>query len=123
LRAPSARLQHSALAALFAKIADIGVALNANPRAPDETLSLEMATALLVSKDAVDHYQKITPEFASQIDAVNARLTAAFAGKPMPDRHGVSLNEIARSAQEKLLFFQVGQEIQANLGHIEQVLD
>ena len=122
LRAPSARLQHSALAALFAKIADIGAALKANPRVADETLSLEMATALLVSKDAVDNYQRITPEFASQIDAVNARLTAAFAGRPMPDGH-VSLNAIARSAQEKLLFFQVGQEIQANLGHIEQVLD
>src|SRR6202521_1387008 len=123
LRAPVARLHHSALAALFAKIADIGAALKANPRAADDTLSLEMATALLVCKDAVDNFQKISPEFASQVEAINARLTAAFAGRPMPDGRGVSLNEIARSAQEKLLFFQVGQEIQANLGHIEQVLD
>jgi chemosensory pili system protein ChpA (sensor histidine kinase/response regulator) len=123
LRAPSGRLKHGALAALFAKIADIGAALKAKPRAADETLSLEMATALLVSKDALDNYQRITPEFASQIDAVTERLAAAFAGRPISNAHAPSLDEIARSAQEKLLFFQVGQEIQANLGHIEQVLD
>ena len=123
LRRPAARLKNRALSALFAKIADVGAALKANPRAADETLSLEMATALLVSKDALDNYQRLTPEFASQIDAVTDRLAAAFAGRPVPEAHAASLDEIARSAQEKLLFFQVGQEIQANLGHIEQVLD
>jgi chemosensory pili system protein ChpA (sensor histidine kinase/response regulator) len=42
---------------------------------------------------------------------------------PMDAIEGGLLDEMTRRAQEKLLVFQVGQEVQVNLQNIEQVLD
>ena len=42
---------------------------------------------------------------------------------PMDPIEGGLLDEMTRRAQEKLLVFQVGQEVQVNLQNIEQVLD
>ena len=42
---------------------------------------------------------------------------------PMDAIEGGLLDEMTRRAQEKLLIFQVGQEVQVNLQNIEQVLD
>src|SRR6185436_755819 len=42
---------------------------------------------------------------------------------PMDTIAGGLLDEMTRRAQEKLLIFQVGQEVQVNLQNIEQVLD
>ena len=42
---------------------------------------------------------------------------------PMDAIEGGLLDEMTRRAQEKLLIFQVGQEVQVNLQNIEQALD
>ena len=42
---------------------------------------------------------------------------------PMDAIEGGLLDEMTRRAQENLLIFQVGQEVQVNLQNIEQVLD
>ncbi len=64
------------------------------------------------------------PEFPNQVDAMLARLDAAQQNKAAPDMVGAPvLDEMARRAQERLLLAQVAREIQANLRHMEQVLD
>ena len=53
-----------------------------------------------------------------------ARLDAAAQGQPVPDAAVAPiLDEMARRAQERLVLAQVAREIQANLRHMEQVLD
>jgi chemosensory pili system protein ChpA (sensor histidine kinase/response regulator) len=81
---------------------------------------MEYATGLLLAESAVDNFAALSPEFPKQVDAMIARLDAsgptAGAAPPM-------LDEMARRAQERLLLAQVAREIQANLRHMEQVLD
>ncbi|HEX7273055.1 MAG TPA: Hpt domain-containing protein [Casimicrobiaceae bacterium] len=83
-------------------------------------LAMEYATGLLLAESAVENFAALSPEFPKQVDAMIARLDAerpaAGAAPPM-------LDEMARRAQERLLLAQVAREIQANLRHMEQVLD
>ena len=51
-----------------------------------------------------------------------ARLDAARAGRAAP-ASAPMLDEMSKRAQERVLLAQVGREIQANLRHMEQVLD
>ena len=85
-----------------------------------EGLAMEYATGLLLAESAVENFAALSPEFPKQVDAMIARLDAerpaAGAAPPM-------LDEMARRAQERLLLAQVAREIQANLRHMEQVLD
>src|SRR5215472_15063119 len=85
-----------------------------------EAAAMEYATGLLLAESAVDNFAALSPEFPKQVDAMIARLDAsgpvAAAAPPM-------LDEMARRAQERLLLAQVAREIQANLRHMEQVLD
>ena len=85
---------------------------------------MEYATALLLAESAFENYSSLSPDFPKQVDAMLARLDAARAaacrrrggGAPM-------LDEMSKRAQERVLLAQVGREIQANLRHMEQVLD
>ncbi|MDP1681242.1 MAG: Hpt domain-containing protein [Burkholderiales bacterium] len=89
-----------------------------------EVVSMEMATALMLTENAVANYARLTPEFARQADVQGRRLQASLLGQSTDDIEQVPLlDEISRKAQEKLLLNQVGTEIQTNLRHIEQVLD
>jgi chemosensory pili system protein ChpA (sensor histidine kinase/response regulator) len=85
-----------------------------------EGAAMEYATGLLLAESAVDNFATLSPEFPKQVDAMIARLDAtgpvAGAAPPM-------LDEMAKRAQERLLLAQVAREIQANLRHMEQVLD
>ncbi|MBT9612402.1 MAG: Hpt domain-containing protein [Burkholderiales bacterium] len=89
-----------------------------------EMVSMEMATALMLTENAVETYARLTPEFARQAEVQGRRLQASLLGQSTDDIEQVPLlDEISRKAQEKLLLNQVGTEIQTNLRHIEQVLD
>ena len=89
-----------------------------------EVVSMEMATALMLTENAVENYARLTPEFTRQAQVQGRRLQASLLGQPTDDIEQVPLlDEISRKAQEKLLLHQVGTEIQTNLRHIEQVLD
>ena len=64
------------------------------------------------------------PISRSRVEAMVARLDAAQQNKPIAGAASAPLlDEMARRAQERLLLAQVAREIQANLRHIEQVLD
>ncbi|MBL0142220.1 MAG: Hpt domain-containing protein [Betaproteobacteria bacterium] len=118
---PRRDIQH-----VFAKLADIAPALKARAIPPSESQALEVATALLFIESAFDNYHRMGGDFERQTRVVSERLKAAMAGEavpPMDTIEGGILDEMTRRAQEKLLVFQVGQEVQVNLQGIEQSLD
>ncbi|MGH8800086.1 MAG: Hpt domain-containing protein, partial [Casimicrobiaceae bacterium] len=84
----------------------------------------EFATALLLAESTIEHFGTISAELPQQVDAMLARVDAAQQNKPTPPVEAAPLlDEMARRAQERLLLAQVAREIQANLRHMEQVLD
>jgi chemosensory pili system protein ChpA (sensor histidine kinase/response regulator) len=87
-----------------------------------EPLAMEFATALLLAESAFENFRNLSPDFQSQVEAMLARLDAARAGQPAA-RGAPVLDEMSRRAQERLLLSQVMREVQANLRHMEQVLD
>jgi chemosensory pili system protein ChpA (sensor histidine kinase/response regulator) len=89
-----------------------------------DSLAMEYATGLLLADSVLDNFAAISPEFPKQVDAMLARLEAAAQGQPVPGAAVAPiLDEMARRAQERLVLAQVAREIQANLRHMEQVLD
>ena len=111
------------LRGIFSKLVEVGNALKAEPREPSDALALETATALLMAKDALDNYYHLGADFKSLAETAVVRVAAALKGQPIPDEGATQLAEVSRAAQEKLVLFQLGQEILTNLNHIEQVLD
>jgi chemosensory pili system protein ChpA (sensor histidine kinase/response regulator) len=93
--------------------------------AHNESLQVEMATALLLGQNAADHFESLGEEFKRQADTQAMRVQAAtdpnFDVSTIPQVD--LLDEISRSAQEKLLLAQVTHEIQANLHQVEESLD
>lgn len=91
----------------------------------NEALQLEMATALLLAQNAVDHFEHLGSEFDRQCDTQAMRLQAAI--DPNYDASSIPqvdmLDDFTRAAQEKLVLAQVTQEIQANLNQAEDILD
>ncbi|MES2771358.1 MAG: Hpt domain-containing protein [Pseudomonadota bacterium] len=95
-----------------------------SPAAPAESLAMEVATAILLSQNAQEHFQNLGGDFAHQVDVMVARLHSCIAGNPpAPGSEVPLLDEMSRRAQEKLLLAQVAKEIHSNLSQVEQVLD
>ena len=88
-----------------------------------EPVAMEYATALLLAESAFENYSNLSPDFPKQVDAMLARLDAARQGRPSAGGGVPMLDEMSKRAQERVLLAQVGREIQANLRHMEQVLD
>jgi len=88
-----------------------------------EPLAMEYATGMLLAESAFENYGGLASDFPKQVQAMLARLDAARASRPIPAAAAPVLDEMAKRAQERLLLAQVGREIQANLRHMEQVLD
>ncbi|MEP7182354.1 MAG: Hpt domain-containing protein [Betaproteobacteria bacterium] len=88
-----------------------------------EPLAMEYATGMLLAESAVENYANLGGDFPKQVEAMLARLDAAQMSRPMPAATTAGLDEMSKRAQERLLLAQVGREIQANLRHMEQVLD
>ena len=88
-----------------------------------EPVAMEYATALLLAESAFENYSSLSAEFPKQVDAMLARLDAARAGRAGSTTAAPMLDEMSKRAQERVLLAQVGREIQANLRHMEQVLD
>ena len=105
-------------AALAARLDRVG-----SGTVPD-VMAMEYATGILLAESAIENFATLTPDFPKQVDAMIARLDAAQQNKPVAAIPAAPLlDEMARRAQERLLLAQVAREIQANLRHIEQVLD
>src|SRR5260370_20508929 len=81
---------------------------------------------MLFIEPALENYFKLGADSTRQAKTVTERLKGAMAGEPLPPMDAIEgglLDEMTRRAQEKLLIFQVGQEVQVNLQNIEQALD
>jgi chemosensory pili system protein ChpA (sensor histidine kinase/response regulator) len=110
--------------ALMKLTASLVERLNKMPTPIPEALAMEYATGMLLAESALENYASLTPEFPKQVEAMLARLDAARAARPLPGAAAAPLlDEMSKRAQERLLLAQVGREIQANLRHMEQVLD
>ena len=89
-----------------------------------EALAMEIATAILLTQNAQENFQRLGSDFAHQVDVTVARIHGCLAGAPpQPGSEIPLLDEMSRQAQEKLLVGQVAKEIQNNFAQIEQVLD
>ena len=122
----AALLPRRDLQQVFVRLADVAPMLKSRAIPPSESQALEVATALLFIESALDNYFRLGSDFERQSRTVSDRLKAAMAGEsvpPMDTIEGGILDEMTRRAQERLLVFQVGQEVQVNLQGIEQALD
>ncbi|GIK87392.1 MAG: hypothetical protein BroJett026_28730 [Betaproteobacteria bacterium] len=88
-----------------------------------EPVAMEYATGLLLAESAFENHANLSADFPQQVDALIVRIDAARAGRTPPGGGAPALDEMGRRAQERVLLAQVGREIQANLRHMEQVLD
>ena len=122
----SADLPNRDVLAVFARLAEVAPALKAKAIPPSEAQALEVATALLFLESALENYFRLGADFPRQAATVADRLRGAMAGESLPPMDAIEgglLDEMTRRAQERLLVFQVGQEVLVNLQNIEQVLD
>jgi len=120
------RLPNRDIQLVLARLAEFAPALKAKAIPPSEAQALEVATALLFIESALENYFKLGADFTRQANTVSERLKSAMAGEALPPMDAIEgglLDEMTRRAQEKLLIFQVGQEVQVNLQNIEQALD
>ncbi|MGZ5064219.1 MAG: Hpt domain-containing protein [Usitatibacter sp.] len=122
----ASRLPNRDIVAVLQRLTEVAPTLRAKSIPPSEAQSLEVATAMLFIESALENYFKLGADFARQAKTVTERLKSAMAGEPLPPMDAIEgglLDEMTRRAQEKLLVFQVGQEVQVNLQNIEQALD
>ncbi|MEO8674955.1 MAG: Hpt domain-containing protein, partial [Casimicrobiaceae bacterium] len=98
--------------------------LNKMPQTIPEPLAMEYATGMLLAESALENYASLTPDFPKQVETMLSRLDSARTLRPLAGAAAVPLlDEMSKRVQERLLLAQVGREIQANLRHMEQVLD
>ncbi len=124
--AVAAKLPNRDIHAVLQRLTEVAPQLRAKAIPPSEAQSLEVATAMLFVESALENYFKLGTDFSRQAKTVTERLKIAMAGEALPPMDAIEgglLDEMTRRAQEKLLIFQVGQEVQVNLQNIEQVLD
>ena len=88
-----------------------------------DAVAMEVATAILLLQNAHENFQRLSADFAQQVDLMVDRIHACIAGRPATAGDIPLLDEMTRRAQEKLLIAQVGREIQSNLAQVEQTLD
>ncbi len=104
----------------------VGAHLRKTQGLGSEVLSLEMATALLFLESSLENYFRLSSDFSAQANNIVARLKGAIAGAALPSSSvGASavMDDMSKRAQERMLMFQVGQEVQVNLATIEGALD
>ena len=126
LVAAAANQPNTDLAAVFKALSNVGATLRASGVPPSEAAALEIATVLLFIENSLENYFTLSSEFASQAKTVASRVASTLAGVSLPPLDPAAaglMDDITKRAQERLLLFQVGQEVQVNLQSIEQVLD
>jgi chemosensory pili system protein ChpA (sensor histidine kinase/response regulator) len=114
------------LSQLLQIIATAGAHLRKSATALTESQGLEVATALLFAESSLENYFRLSADFASQVASVTARVKGALAGTMLPALDPSAnplMDDITKRAQERMLIFQVGQEVQVNLTTIETALD
>ncbi|MDZ4254422.1 MAG: Hpt domain-containing protein, partial [Sulfuritalea sp.] len=97
--------------------------LRRDPSRHNETMALEIATALLLAESALENFQSLDADFTHSTHAVVERLAALGRGEELGMLDLPHLDAMSRRAQERLLLESVAREIRSNLGAIEQTLD
>ncbi|MFZ2629114.1 MAG: Hpt domain-containing protein [Rugosibacter sp.] len=114
---------HAPYAQLATAIREQADQLRRDPAQHNETLALEMATALLLAESALDNFSTLDADFTEQVNLVVNRLALVALGKNPGALTQPHLAILAHRAQERLLLGSVAREIRTNLGAIEQTLD
>ncbi|MDO9272327.1 MAG: Hpt domain-containing protein [Rugosibacter sp.] len=97
--------------------------LRRNPMRHNDTLALEMTSALHLAESALDHFSLLGDDFAEQVNVVVARLAKAASGEMLELPDTALVDAIPQRAPGRLLLESVANEIHINLGAIEQILD
>ena len=116
-------LEQDDLSHLFAAMSQLADALRRDPSRHNDSMALEMATAMLLADAALENFEALDAEFAAQGETVAERLSAVLRGEALGEFAIPHLDAMSRRAQERLLLTSVCGEISANLGLIEQTLD
>ncbi|MCP4638379.1 MAG: response regulator [Methyloversatilis sp.] len=122
--AASTRVGQPDLARLAAALLDLGQWLRRDPLQHQESLAMEVATALLVMDALSEQFSRAQAEdLPAQVDTLIDRLARARRGEELPAMQIPLFDEMSRKAQERLFMGQVAREILASLGEVEQQLD
>jgi len=116
-------LLNDQLVHLMAVLSETAQWLRKDPLKQSESLSMEVATALLLAESALENYEQLSPDFPQQVDLVAGRLNGLMDGQTLSPSDAPLLDEMSKRAQERLLMSQVAREILINLVQIEQTLD
>ena len=111
---------------LLQMLAAVGLHLRKTGLPLSEAQGLEVATALLFAESSLENFFRLSGDFQAQVAGVVARVKGAMMGAALPDISADAntlMDDISKRAQERLLIFQVGQEVQVNLTTIEGALD
>ncbi len=120
------QLPNVGMAELLRVIGLVGPHLKKTGVPANEIQALEVASALLFVESSLENFVRLSPEFAVQSQGVIGRIKGAMSGTPLPALDASTnalMDDFTKRAQERLLMFQVGQEIQVNLSTIESTLD
>ncbi len=119
-------LPNAGMAELLRVLGLVGPHLKKTGMPATEVQALEVASALLFAESSLENFDRLSPEFTGQANGVIGRIKGAMSGTPLPALDASTnalMDDFTRRAQERLLMFQVGQEIQVNLSTIEGTLD
>ncbi len=121
-RAAVGELGNHPLRELSELIERVSSVLRAQSADRQETIAMEMATALLAVEHALNRFTTLTPQIEAKVEAITARLLNALSGR-RADPNDPALSGLAPKNEETELLTQVAREMHANLTHMEQVLD
>ncbi len=119
-------LPNTAMAEMLRVLGLVGPHLKKTGVAATETQALEVASALLFVESSLENFSRLSPEFAGQTQSIISRIKGAMSGTTLPPLDASTdamMDDFSKRAQERLLMFQVGQEVQVNLSTIESTLD
>jgi chemosensory pili system protein ChpA (sensor histidine kinase/response regulator) len=119
-------LSNAAMAEILRVIGLVGPHLRKTGLPASEVQALEIASAMLFVESSLENYFRLTAEFSAQTQAIVARIKGAMSGTvlpPLDPSTNAMMDDFTKRAQERLLIFQVGQEVQVNLSTIESTLD
>ena len=111
------------LARLVAGLANTANLLRKNPLLHTDMLADEVATALLLSESAVNHFDALDPEFAAQVDVITGRLNAVQRGDPLEKPELPALQVLAERAASRIGMHRLSRDLRAHLVLVEQGLD
>jgi chemosensory pili system protein ChpA (sensor histidine kinase/response regulator) len=111
---------------LFQLLSAAGTHLRKAATPLTESQGLEVATALLFAESSLENYARLSPDLGAQVASITVRVKGAMTGAELPALDASTnalMDDMTKRAQERMLMFQVGQEVQVNLATIETGLD